>query len=388
MSKFFQAYHWVIQPLIVILILAFGFIGAMSFSLLKESPEKSNTASFAPLVRVLETSVSNDQIVIEGNGTLQARTRINIAPQVGGRISYVHPGLRAGGVFKANDVLLKIEQIEYQLAVTQQEAEVAQAKTTLQLEKAEAEASRQEWREIHPDKPIPTLVSREPQIAEAEASLKSAEAKLALARLDLNRTQLKLPFDGRVVESFVDIGEIISSNQDIAIVYDSGHYEVTVPMNLEQLNWIEVSDNADDQEKYDVSITINIGENAHKLKGKVVRIESELEELSRFARIIVSLSSDSIPEKLKPKILPGLFVNVSIDSHQFAEVTTLPRASLRHGNMLWTIEDGKLKFTEPNIVYKTDSVIFVNNLKPGTKVIMSDLSVVTEGMGLRVSTDS
>ncbi len=386
MKKISKTYRWIIQPILVVAILLAGFIGAMNFSMFEDEPRKSEKVSYAPLVRVIETEVSTQQIVVHGNGTLQARTRINIVPQVGGRITYIHPELRAGGKFKANEVLIEIERIDYELAVTQNEAEVAGAHTALELEIARAEAAREEWQEINPGMSIPTLVGREPQIAEAKAELESAQARLTQARLNLERTRIRMPFAGRVVEAMIDVGEVISANQQVGVVYGSERFEIPIPLEIEKLAWIDVAQKGIAGST--VKVHVNIGAQERELHGEVTRIESELQEISRFARVVVTLLSQDIPDDLNSKVIPGLFVDVSIISKQFVEVTTLPRASLRRGDVLWTIDKGQLRFIEPNIVYKSEKEIVVRHLKQGTQVVMNDLAVVTEGMNVRVASDT
>ena len=386
MKKLSHSYHWIFQPLLVVGILVFGFIGAMGFSMFKEEPRKAERETYAPLVRVLETEVTTQQVIVEGNGTLAARTRINIVPQVGGRITYIHPNLRAGGSFKANETLIEIERIDYELAVTQNEAEVAAAKTQLKLEMAEAEAAREEWVTLNPEKPVPTLVGREPQIAEAKAEVKAAEARLKQARLNLQRTRIAMPFAGRVVEAMIDVGEVLAANQQVGVVYSSEKFEIPVPLEVDELAWIDVPDKNSDMAGSAVNIHVRIGDTSYDLPGQVTRIESELEELSRFARVVVTLLPQDIPATLKEKVIPGLFVDVSIMSRQLAQVTSMPRATLRQGNIIWTVDNNNhLQFVTPDIVYKSDDEILVRDLAQGTQVVMSNLEVVTEGMQVRIS---
>ncbi len=385
MKKISHSYHWIIQPLLVVGILVFGFVGAMGFSMFKEEPRKAERESYAPLVRVLETEVSTQQVVVQGNGTLQARTRINIVPQVGGRISHIHPNLRAGGSFKANETLIEIERIDYELAVTQNEAQVAAARTNLELEMAEAAAAREEWITLNPNKKVPTLVGREPQIAEAKAEVKAAEARLAQARLDLQRTRVRMPFDGRVVEAMIDVGEVLAANQQVGVVYSSERFEIPIPLEVDQLAWIEVPDKNNGATGSEVKIHVQIGDAKYDLPGRVTRIESELEELSRFARVVVTLLPHDIPKQLHEKVIPGLFVDVSIMSQQLAQVTSMPRAILRQGNIIWTVDNNNhLQFVTPDIVYKSNEEILVRNLAHGTQVVMSNLEIVTEGMQVRI----
>ena len=389
MKKLSHSYHWIIQPLLVVGILVFGFVGAMGFSMFKEEPRKVERETYAPLVRVLETEVTTQQVIVEGNGTLAARTRINIVPQVGGRITYIHPNLRAGGSFKADETLIEIERIDYELAVTQNEAQVAAAKTTLELEMAEADAAREEWFALNPNKKVPTLVGREPQITEAKAEVKAAEARLAQARLDLQRTRIAMPFAGRVVDAMVDVGEVLAANQQVGVVYSTEKFEIPIPLEVDQLAWIEVPNKSAGIDGSEVKIHVQIGDAHYDLPGRVTRIESELEELSRFARVVVTLLPQDIPNALTQKIIPGLFVDVSIMSQQLAQVTSMPRATLRQGNIIWTVDNNNhLQFIKPDIVYKSDDEILVRDLANGTQVVMSNLEVVTEGMQVRISEGS
>lgn len=389
MKKISHSYHWIIQPLLVVSILAFGFLGAKSFTMFKDEPRKAERETYAPLVRVLATEITTQQVIVKGNGTLAARTRINIVPQVGGRITYIHPNLRAGGTLKANETLIEIERIDYELVVTQNEAQVAAAKTTLELERAEADAAREEWIALNANEKVPTLVGREPQIAEAKAEVKAAEARLAQARLNLERTRVRMPFNGRVVEAMIDVGEVLAANQQVGVVYSSEKFEIPIPLEVDQLAWIDVPNKSAGIEGSAVKIHVRIGDANYDLPGRVARIESELEELSRFARVVVTLLPQDIPVALKEKVIPGLFMDVSIMSQQLAQVTSMPRATLRQGNIIWTVDNNNhLQFVTPDIVYKSNDEILVRDLAHGTQVVMSNLEVVTEGMQVRISEGS
>ena len=61
---------------------------------------------------------------------------------------------------------------------------------TLQLEEAEAAVAREEWYQLHPGEEPPSgLVVREPQILQARAEVEAANADLAVAELNLDRTE-------------------------------------------------------------------------------------------------------------------------------------------------------------------------------------------------------
>ncbi len=387
MSKLSFSFHWILQPILVIAILVFGFIGASGLSMFKEEPQTAERPSYAPLVRVLKTAATTEQVIVDGNGTLQARTRINLVPQVSGRITYIHPNLRAGGTFKEGEKLIEIERIDYELEVTRISAEVAAAKTALELEIAEAEAAREEWQALNLNQPVPTLVGREPQITEANAQVKAAEARLAQAKLDLKRTRIQMPFNGRVVSTTIDVGEVVSANQQLGVVYNSQRYEIPVPLEVDQLIWIDLPNNGNQGSP--VTINVSFGNKHYELPGEVIRIEGELEEFSRFARVVVSLQSSDIPSSIKEKVIPGLFVNVSIQSQQIKDITVIPRESLRQGNIIWTLdENSRIQFVKPDILYQSNQYILIKHLVADTQLITSNLEIVTEGMQVRVTEEN
>ena len=226
--------QWLLVPLILLL----GFLAFSSLVSLKEEPEQLERVEYAPLVSVIETMVEDRTVDIRGNGVVRAQTRIDLVPQVGGRISRIHPSLRAGGRFDAGEVLLEIEPIDYELAVVQAESEVAGADRKLELERAEADAALEEWSVLHPEEAPPELVARRPQILEAEANLKAAEARLQIAELNLSRTRLSMPFDGRVISINVDAGEVVPPNVSVGLVYSNEIFEIPVPLEFDQLSWL------------------------------------------------------------------------------------------------------------------------------------------------------
>ncbi len=365
------------QSLLVTLILVTGIAGAIGLSIIPPGESSVKVPEvYAPLVQTLRSSSDSRHILLQGHGTVQAHTRIDIAPQVGGRVTHVHPDFRAGGSISAGEALIRIEQSDYLLAVVESEAEVTSARTSLKLEKAEAVAAEEEWQELNPNTPIPQLVSRKPQIAQAQATVKAAEAQLAKAKLNLNRTELKMPYDGRIVSTSVGIGGIVSANQLIGEIYKSGLFEIPVPLLMEEIIWVKPSVNA--------NIEFNVGNQSYKVNGRVERIESVLDERTRQAKAIITVTSDDIPDTFRASFIPGLFVTVSIQSQQLDHLHLLPRKVLRNDNTLWLVVDEKIQFAKPDVIHQSASNILVSAVPDDIEVITSTLDIATEGMQVRI----
>lgn len=387
-----KLYHWVVQPLLVLIILLIGYFSAKGLTLFKQEPPKNKPAIYAPLVNTISSHIENRTLFIRGTGTLQARTRINIVPQVGGRIMSIHPQLRAGGYFKANATLLEIEQIDYQLAVTSAASEVASAKRSQQLEIAEAKAAIEEWHALHNNEPVPILVSRQPQIAEAKANFQAAQARLQQAKINLKRTRISMPFAGRVVQASIDVGEVINANQSVGMVYSSELLEIPVPLEINQLAWLNLAPidapkqntSPTDSTNSSAQILISLAGQEHRLPGQLIRVESELDSVSRLARVVIALNASEIPELLREEVIPGLFVNVEIKARELQDITVLPRSVLREHGVLWVVKDQKLIFVTPQIIYQSDSEIWLRALPANTIIINNTLEVVTQGMQVRI----
>jgi len=95
------------------------------------------------------------------------------------------------------------------VAVIRASANVAQAEQQLVREIAEGEIARQDYAELGRGQPSP-LALREPQRQQAEASLQAAQADLENAKLQLTRTKIVAPFNGRVRSRSSDIGQFVS----------------------------------------------------------------------------------------------------------------------------------------------------------------------------------
>ncbi|MBV1887290.1 MAG: efflux RND transporter periplasmic adaptor subunit, partial [Parvibaculaceae bacterium] len=301
--------------------------------------DRSEIEELAPLVATINVKPATHQIFVEGSGTVQTSADVNIVPQISGRIEWMNPDMRSGGRFAANEVVFRVEPIEYKLAVQNQQANVASAQTEWELERAEGNAAAAEWKQINADEAIPALVARKPQIRQALASLNSAKASLANAKLDLSRTKFSFPFAGRVRSSTVEVGQYVSAGQSYGTVYSLEGLEIEVPLADKDLQWFDPEGNT----KAVVSTTY-LGR-TYELSAHVARTGAELNEQTRFSTVIVRLDQpDTQTEKdRRSYLLPGVFVNVRFFGPEVEDIYAVPAEAFQENNTLWTVVDGHLK---------------------------------------------
>ncbi len=378
------AWRWVLQPVLVVVILVVGFLSAMGLSSSREAPRRTEQESYAPLVRTTPVRVTSRPVTVRGNGTLQPRTRVDLIPQVGGRVVEMHPALRPGGRFAPGEVLAAIEAIDYELALAQARAEVSAASTALEVQLAEASAAVEEWGRLSPSDPVPPLVGREPQIQEARARVAAAEAQVESAKLNLGRTRLSLPFAGAVVDSSVDVGQVLTANQSIGTVYATDVFEVPVPLAVEELAWVRLPGDSPGETGSPARVTLRLGERELVLEGRAARLEARLNDTSRLSRLIVEVPTDGLGPMDAARVLPGLFVDVEVDGGTLEGVAAVPREALRENGVVGLVEEGRLRVVSPRIERASGKEVLVSGLADGAVMVTSNLEVVTDGMQVRL----
>jgi RND family efflux transporter MFP subunit len=328
-------------------------------------------------------------IYIQGEGTVRPLREIDLVPQVGGKLVYVSPSLVNGGVFRKDELLLRIDPVDYQLAVTLARAKVKDAESRLQVAEEEAAAARDEWRLLYEgssnenSKP-PPLVAKEPQLAAAKAELEADEADLRKALLNLERTELRAPFNGRVGEENVDIGQYVSPGQSLGSLYSTEAAEIVVPLEGEALFWFDVPGfTSKDGRGSPTLIKASIAGRDLSWSGKVVRTEGKLDERTRMINVVVRVEQ---PYAKKPPLVFGLFVTVEIEGRIIPNGAVIPRAILHQGDIVWVVgEDSRLQFRQVEVGrIQGDEVVITGGLEDGERLVTTPLKAVTDGMTVRV----
>ncbi len=371
---------------LVIILIGLGAMGMVKLTESKPQIKKQQPAVPAPIVRVQRIHTGPQTIHVSGEGTVNPVQEIDLVPQVGGKLIYVSPTLINGGTFKKGDTLIRIDPVDYELALTLAEAQVKDAESTVSMTQEEAAAAEEEWYLLHEDKPRekpPALVIKGPQLAAAKARLAADRANLKKAALDLRRTTLKAPFDGRVSEETVDVGQYVKPGQTVASLYSTDAAEVVVPLEDKDLQWFEVPGfTSDNGTGSPVVVTAAVAGKRLSFKGKVVRAEGKLDQRTRMIRVVVRVDH---PYAKRPPLTPGLFVTVSIRGETLPHAAVIPRSSLRASNVVWVVEgDQQLGFRDVEVARKQgDRVVIRSGLKDGDRVVISHLQAVTDGMTVR-----
>lgn len=376
-------------PIIIIL------IGIMIMKVLissRQAPHKEvNKKDPGILVEVLEAKKGNTNVIVKGTGTVESSQEVSIIPQVSGRIVLTAPDLVVGGFFEKDEILFLIEGTDYRLAL--ERAISARAKAEYELAKIESQAqiARSEWERINKDNDTPPnpLVLYEPQLKSARAALSSASAQVEQARIDLERTKVKAPFNARVRSESIDNGQFVRSGSSVGVLAGTDTAEISVPLPLDQLRWLDIPRHGERQNGADASVHLNLGRKMYTWHGHVVRSTGEVNPKSRMMNLIVEVQDPyGLKEKKDPSypaLAAGSFVDVHIIGRKLKDVFIIPRTALRDNSTVWVMDNGNKLHIKKVVPMKMerDKVIISEGLTDGEMIVLTNISGAADGMKLR-----
>ncbi|MEL6688010.1 MAG: efflux RND transporter periplasmic adaptor subunit [Pseudomonadota bacterium] len=371
-------------PLIVII----GAVGAtVGMSALSPEPEEKEDVIKA--LPVLTASAQSDtvQLSVLTQGEVQPRTEINLINQVPGRITYMSPNFIEGGVFEKGDLLVRIDPAEYRLRVTQARANVSQAETVLAREQSESELARMDWEDLGSGGEATPLTLREPQMAEAAAQLEAAKASLAEAELQLSRTEVRAPFDGRVIERAVDAGEFVGMTGQLGQIYASDIMDVKIPLTQNELRQtgVYLGYAADGDAGLPVTLSADIAGRRVEWQGHITRTDARFDRQSRVLHAYVEVRDPFGGETGQPALGPGLFVDADIAGPVLDNVVTVPRAALRGDDEVYIVEEDTLTIRSVEVQSSNrDRAVLTSGITPGDQVIVSPIRGAATGMKIEV----
>lgn len=357
-----------------ILILVGAALIVALLMLLKPKPKEVTPERPPTRIEVLSAQPETLRLKVRSQGTVLPKIESELAVEVGGRIIEMAPNFRAGGSFSEGDVLFRIDPADYEAAAAARAADVATAKLTLAQEEALAEQAAADWEALGEGEPS-DLTLRKPQLAQAKALIASAEAALKKAERDLERTEIKAPYDGLVLSKNVDLGQYVVANpgSPAARIYSTGLAEIRLPLTQEDADHID---------------SLTVGENTATLTsgtqewtGSFTRFEATIDPSSRLIYAVAQ-----VEDPFEQGMRRGLFVEAEIEGREYTDVYVIPRFALRGSSSVYVVTNEMTLVTREVDIVKTDveQAIISGGLQPGEQVAASPIAFFVENMPVEI----
>lgn len=350
---------------LVFVIAVVGSAVLLSASLRPESTDvRAKSAEPRIPVSVLQPVPSAFKPRVSLNGVVEARTVTSIVPQVAGKVVEVSPSFRPGATVASGDVLFVIDPSDYELAVDRTLAEIEIARSELARLEAEAAAEREVWERSYPNRQIPDLIARVPQIAAAKARIHSGEAARAAAKLALARTVVRAPSDVRILETRLDVGQVVSGSAAVGSMFSMDSLEISVPVSADELRRIGPA------EGRRVLIMPPAGP---AIEGEIVRKAASLDERTRLATLFVASENSD-------ELTIGEFVSVEIDGAVIENAFRLPPAALTSRDQLWVVENDQLVERRVEVLGREPDTLIVSAFDAADGVVAIPPADVRAGL--------
>ncbi|MEH6472745.1 MAG: hypothetical protein V7752_15990 [Halopseudomonas sp.] len=386
---------------------------------------------------------------VTGYGEVIPDVLLEMRAEVSGRVAYLHPQLKKGSLLPADTLVLKIEDNDYQLALKKARATLVQNRANLaeqalaqqdaeldlqlaqqKLQLAKAESARFEKllskgsiAQSAADTQRSSLLQTQQEVASLQnkldampyntevlqAQIAIAESELKTQQRNLQRTEIRLPFDARITSLSTETNQFISQGAPLFAAQTIDKVLINAQFSLSQMRLLargfDLDPNTlqglfDGDAKADSLIQrlglmarVRLVGNGQQVSwdAQVERISNNLDPVSRTVGVIVGILNPylQVQPGIKPPLIEGMYMQIEL-SGSAQPYWVIPRNALHEGE-LYLVDDQQTLRRLPVSGYLQQQVMLLDPATPLSAqmpVITSDLFPAVEGMLLAPTPDS
>lgn len=279
---------------------------------------KSQTAQAAGEIAYRTATAQRGDVTqsVAASGTLSAITTVEVGSQVSGQIEKLHADFNA--TVKQDQVVAEIEPSTYESRVLQAEADLASARSTLELKQLNAKRAGELLKkelisQADHDQTLTELRQQESTVRIKDAALKSAQ-------VDLGRTKIRSPIDGVVISRDIDVGQTVqasfSAPKLFTIAKDLREMQITASVSEADIGTVAAG------QKVTFTVDAFPGQN---FSGTVREVRNNPTTTNN----VVNYSTMIDVQNPELKLRPGMTANVTITTARRANVVRIANSALR-----------------------------------------------------------
>ncbi|MEF1246273.1 multidrug efflux RND transporter periplasmic adaptor subunit VmeY [Vibrio owensii] len=337
----------------------------------------------APLVVTQDVTIIDYQPSKSYIGRIEAVEDTNITAQVSGYLEARH--FDEGQMVEKGQLLYSIEPSSFEAQVASAKAALAQAKAALK----KAELDHERGKNLLPRGSISQseFDALTATLLGARAELEAANAQLKLAEVNLSYTQIRAPFSGRISDSKVSTGDLLSPSSGILTT-------------LVSLDPVHTSFSVSERERLTLGMDRIKGDGSDESSGVEVQLELEngeyfehLGQLDFLGNRINTQTGTIAMRALVPnpeqQLLPGQHIKVNLRDKNAKDVIVIPRRAVQtdlEGNFAMVMTEGNVaERRNVKLGPQVEQGIIINEgLEQDDTVITQGLQRVRNGVEVRI----
>ncbi|MFP6581797.1 MAG: hypothetical protein VCD00_04505 [Candidatus Hydrogenedentota bacterium] len=356
-----------------ILAVAYVLFGAIIRS--KEPAAQVEIPEQALRVDILEATFRDVPVLIEGLGEMRARDVVQVASEVAGLVTAIHPHLEVGGIIPAGEVLFEIDARDYEALAVQSSASVDQLSNsirrltkqyaidkerlkTFERTRGLAKGEFERVKSLYEKDKVGTQSQVDNaemgfnnandaydqlsqsidlfpiRIEEAKNALTSSQAMADLAATNLARTKVSVTFDARIKSVTLERGQFVSPGAPILTLADDSLLEITIPLDSRVARkWLKFQDSTGSRgtawfgqiQKVPVTIGWTGDQGKSQWKGTLERVE-KFDQQTRQTAIVARVTAQDAnrPTSGDQPLVEGMFCKIAIPGKTAHNVVEVP----------------------------------------------------------------
>ena len=327
-------------------IIVAGIVGFKVLEALRVPVKAALVERSVPLVEVNVLPRHNGVLPITGRGFVQPRQQVALATEVPGRVVELHPTMFSLGKVRQGEVLVQLDNRNAQAALERAESDIQSIEARLELNASQLErAQTLRRRGVISQEELDQRLAERDELGGSLASLASARES---ARLSLESTQIKAPFDAQILSRNIEVGAIAVQGQALAQLFAPESLEVTVALEEREAALIP---DLFSQGQAAAQVSIEFAGRLVQWPASVTRVGSSLSRSTRTLDVTVKIHQDdplsaSDTADLSsgtPPVLVNAWATVSINGVSSETLYAVPMQALREDNKVWLVIDDVLR---------------------------------------------
>jgi len=413
---------------VVLMALVLTFASSVAYMLTKSRPQppRRSVAERAWLVETVRVVPQDTLEWITGYGTINADVRAVLRAEVAAPVIELVNDIEPGDPVESGQLLVRLDDRQYvydlhesQSRLRAHDAQLAQldveernllalleiAQDDLLLNKEEldrvtalratGDAPDTELRSIRLRYQVSLrgeqtiknqLAMLTPQRLKLEADKSAEQARAERAQMDIDRCRIKAPFDGKIVEVSVDVGDKLMPGSQMLTLLDDSRVEAPIELAVSTMPRV----------KLDAPVELLV-ESMPDVRwyGKVARIAPQADQQNRTYRAYVEVDN----AKQTMPLLPGFFVQAKVSGELLKNAMIAPRAAIVQDQVFvvkghWTtMTRFPFMFLSTRAQPRTvriqrtlgDRVVLAGGIEPGDVVITTNLDTLYDGAPVRIA---
>ena len=333
-------------------------------------------------VRVSDVKRGDFPVFYKALGTVTALNTINVRSRVAGELVKVY--FKEGQMVKAGELLAEIDPRSYQNALLQAEGTLLQNQA--QLKNAQVDVQR--YRGLYAEDSIAkqTLDTAEALVSQYQGTVKTNQAAVNDAKLNLEFTKIRAPISGRVGLRQLDVGNLVAANDTTALVVITQTEPIVVSFTLPENDLALVIARYRSGAKLPVQAW-DRGDRKELAVGVLSSIDNQIDITTG------TLKFKTLFENRDQTLFPNQFVNVRLLADTLKDVILAPSAAIQfgtNGSFVYAMDgDNKVKIRSVKVgATDGDVTVIEEGLEPGDRVVLEGTDRLRDGGAVEVVNDS